>query len=267
MDIYKGKLEDATFTGWETSKGMESVIRDMDDFRVLLRLKPKKNATKYSVYNIRKAAMCVERGGMVAQGTVSDFVTMNPGWADVIEEILGETVFGRCLYCGEPLLDPERVYCDAHRERGHREDREKIMRADPKDIQWLAGRIAGMWTEEYQYALEAYQKAHDIDEKKAALAHIRATERQLRGKQFTSLTMGAADPEDVIAVYRKKVFGGWEDQKKMIKSKTDAELFSADQIAGICRHCRRYGKDKCRQCAIPIVAPEKMDTDKTSKSE
>ena len=39
----------------------------------------------------------------------------------------------------------------------------------------------------------------------------------------------------------------------MIKSKADAELFTSEQIAAICRHCRKYGRDKCRQCAIPIV--------------
>lgn len=261
--VHKGKIEDEKFSD---SENMDALTKEYDDFRALLWLsKPSREGRRY-VQNLGTTLMCVERRGMTARGTLKDFIEMDPDWADVIDEIAGNPIVSRCRICGAPLLDPDACYCDKHKEQGRRADNEKIMNADSRCVRELAAWIVEGWMTDYDARLANFKKAKTAEKKREYRAAVEYAEKRIRGQQFGSLTLGAADPEAVIYVHRKNIWGDWKEQRAMIKSKADAELFTSEQIEGICRHCRKYGRDKCRQCAIPIVTERKKEGECYEKS-
>lgn len=51
-------------------------------------------------------------------------------------------------------------------------------------------------------------------------------------------------------------YAGLKD-KKMIKSKDIAALYTAEQREEICRCCRKNNHNNCKDCAIPVTAARK----------
>lgn len=198
MKTYFGKLEDIHFLGDE-DKYM-NVIRSGEGFRLMIRarLDRRKNGKRMISTNQNTSTMFAERNGRIAEGSVEDFVKYDPEWADVIEEALGVILFGRCRYCGRALLNKEKCCCSEHKERGSREDSNKILHAETDAAINLAETIVRLWMKDYEHALKALKKSQEGKERKEAQAHVLTIENQIRSKRFSDLTMGNADPEEVI---------------------------------------------------------------------